>query len=184
MPRARVFVKATFVSTKAGKTPSVIIDRPDDITEPVGDIDVKGYDFLIHRITEIVKNKENGFWFRKDSNHRYHFGEFALPNGGINGLKDRRTKDSDLTSKLTASKLVPIKSPSDFERNVTFLAEVKYWLGSRSKVREPENYTMVLSVVLVKENFKKASPPPTSSIVCQSVDVATSGNLSGAASNK
>ena len=77
MPCARVFVKATFLSTKAGKPPSVVIDRPDDITELVGDIDVKGYDLLIYHIAEIVKNKDNEFWFQKDSNHSYHFDEFA-----------------------------------------------------------------------------------------------------------
>ena len=69
MPRARVLVKATFVSTKAGKAPSVIIDRPNDISEPVGEICYKGYDLLKYRIGEIVKDKENRFWFQKDKNH-------------------------------------------------------------------------------------------------------------------
>ena len=68
MPRAPVFIKATFVLVKAGKTPTVAIDCPDDITELVDDIDVKGYDLLVYRIANIVKTRRTGSVFKKTSN--------------------------------------------------------------------------------------------------------------------
>ena len=73
MPRARVFVKATFVSTKAGKAPSVFIKRPDNISDLIGDIDIKGYNLLQSRIADIVHNVENDFWFQKDKQYDYRF---------------------------------------------------------------------------------------------------------------
>ena len=68
MPRPRVFIKATFISTKAAKAPSVFIERPGDISELVGVISCKEYDLLKTRITEIVENVDNGFYFHKDEN--------------------------------------------------------------------------------------------------------------------
>ena len=85
MPRARVLIKVTFVSVKAGKAPSVVIDRPNDILELVTEICCKGYDLFKYRLTEIVEDKENGFWFQKDDGHVYCFDESALPNGGSMG---------------------------------------------------------------------------------------------------
>ena len=166
MPRARVFVKATFVSTKAAKTPSVVIERPDDISELVGDICCKGYDLLKYRLAEIVKDTTNSFWFQKDETYLYTFDESSLPNGGIYGMKERRSEDSDLAAKLTASKLIPLKCARDFDRNVTSAATVKYRLGGRRKVRKPEHYTVELCVVLIREKRKKVAP--VSSIVCPS----------------
>ena len=137
MPQARVFVKATFVLTKAAKAPSLMIERPDDISELVGEICCKGYDLLKYRLAEIVKNTDNKLWFQKDHVYNYTFDKSLLPNGGIYGMKERRGEDSDLTSKLTASKLIPLKRARDFDRNVTSVAAVKYWLGGWRKVRKP-----------------------------------------------
>ena len=83
-----------------------------------------------------------------------------------------RVEDSDLASKLTASKLVPIKCARDFERNVTSIAAAKYKLASRRKVRKPEEYAVELCVVLVKEKVQKAKSAgsaPTSTVVCTTV---------------
>ena len=174
MPRACVLVKVTFVPTKAGKTPSVFVERPDDISELVGEICCKGYDLLKYRLAEIVKDKNNKLWFQKDEGHTYTFDEPSLPNGGIYGLKERCSKDSDLTAKLTASKLVPVKSPNDFERNVILSAAVKYRRGGRRKVRKPDEYTLELCVVLIRERVvkiaeaKSAGSAPATSIVCNS----------------
>ena len=187
MLRARVLVKVTFVSVKAGKAPSVVIDRPNDISELVGEICCKGYDLLKYRLAEIVEDKENGFWFQKDDGHAYCFDESALPNGGIYGLKDRRAEDGDPMAKLTASKLVPIKCPRDFEKNITLAAAVKYRLGgNRRKVRKPEEYTLELCVVLIRERVvrkPKAAAAPATSITCNSVtDGLLTASLAGAGS--
>ena len=96
-------------------------------------------------------------------------------------MKERRGEDSDLTTKLTASKLIPLKSSHDFDRNVTSAAAVKYRLGGRQKVRKPEYFTVELCVVLIKEKKKKVVP--VTSIVCNrgTADgtIASSGTSSG-----
>ena len=172
------------MSTKAATTPSVSIERPDDISELVGDICCKGYDLLKYRLAEIVKDTNNEFWFQKDTNYTYVFDESSLPNGGIYGMKDRRGENSDLTLKLTVSKLVPLKCASDFERNVTSVAAVKYRLGGRRKVRKPAEYTIELCVVLVKEKVKRVrsiGSAPASTVVCTNMGdgTVTATSLSG-----
>ena len=179
------------MSVKAGKSPSVVIDRPIDISELVGEICCKGYDLFKYRLAEIVEDKGNGFWFQKDDGHVYRFDESALPNGGIFGLKDRRAEDSDPMAKLTASKLVPIMSARDFERNITLAAAVKYRLGgNRRKVRKPEEYTVELCIVLIRERVvvvrktkPKAAVAPATSITCNSTtDGTIAPSLTGAGS--
>ena len=90
--------------------------QPDDISEHVGAVTCKEYEQLKSRLVEIVENTDNVMYFHKDSLHIYRFDESALPNRGIYGMKERRTDDSDSTSKITASKLVPIKLAGDFEK--------------------------------------------------------------------
>ena len=167
MPRARVYIRATFVSTKAAKAPYVYIDRPSDISELAGEINVKAYEELKTRISEIVNNSDNGLYFHKDEDHIYRFDETALPNGGIYGLKDRRASPGDM-SRITASKLVPIKSASDFERNCDTSGQIEYRLSGRSgrKMRKPSEYTIELCIVLIKERVKRTVSAPASAIVC------------------
>ena len=173
MPRPRVFIKATFISTKAAKAPSVFIERPGDISELVGVISCKEYDLLKTRITEIVENVDNGFYFHKDENYIYRFDESALPNGGIYGLKERRATVGDI-SKLTASKLLPIKSAHDFEKNVTSTAMVEYKLGRSSRrIRKVYKYTIELCIVLIKERRSKKTGDRPSSIEYGSLEVDT-----------
>jgi len=69
------------------------------------------------RLDKIVENIDNTMYFHKDSLHVYRFNKSVLTNGCIYGLKKRRADDSDSASKVTASKLVPIKSAVDFEKN-------------------------------------------------------------------
>ena len=75
-------------------------------------------------------------------------------------------EDIDPSSKLTVSKLVPIKSSSNFDRNITLAAAVKYRLSGRRKVRKSEKYTVEIFVALIRKKVKKAkfsvSTPATS----------------------
>ena len=70
------------------------------------------------RSAALVENADIGLFFHKDTHHIYRFDKSALPNGGIYGLKDKCALAGDMT-RLTASKLVPIKNAQEFERNVT-----------------------------------------------------------------
>ena len=63
MPRPRINVKATFVSTKAGKATSVFIESPGDISEHVGVVTCKEYEQLKARLVEIVENIDNPMYF-------------------------------------------------------------------------------------------------------------------------
>ena len=153
----------------------------------MGEICCKGYDLLKYRLAEIVKDTTNEFWFQKDEDYIYTFDESSLPNGGIYGLKEKRGGDTDPTSKLTASKLIPLKCPGDFDRNVTSVAVVKYRLGGRRKVRKSTEYFVELCVVLIKEKKKKKVAPVTS-IVCNdgAADgtITTSGTSGGGSSSR
>ena len=116
MPRPRVHVKVTFLLKNAGKAPSVFIKSPDDISEHVGVVTCKEYEQLKARLVKIEENIDNVIYFHKGSLHVYRFDESALPNRGIYGLKERRKDNSNSPFKVTAIKLVPIKSTSDFEK--------------------------------------------------------------------
>ena len=69
-------------------------------------------------------------------------------------MKERRGEDSELTAKLTASKLIPLNSLHDFDSDVTSAAAVKYRFGGKRKVRKPEYYTIELCIVFIKEKKK------------------------------
>ena len=73
MPRPRVFVKATFVSTTAGKAPSVCIESPINISEHVGVIGLKWYEQLKNKLGNIVRDTEQNLFFHRGKKHIYHF---------------------------------------------------------------------------------------------------------------
>ena len=82
-------------------------------------------------------------------------------------MKDKCASVGDI-SKLTPSKLTPIKSAKEFERNVALTAVVQYWLSgsSRRKVQKPSEYAIKLCIILVKEKAEKEVSTPVSAIVC------------------
>ena len=168
MPRScpLVNVKATFVSTRAAKAPSAYIEHPENLTELLGEITCKGYQLLKDRIDMIVASTDSGLYFQTDEINTYRFDESVLPNGGIYGLKEKRALEGD-TSKLTASKLIPIQSALEFERYVELKGKVQYRLAGRSsrKCRKPSEYTIELCIVLIKEKVKKPNAP-ASAIIC------------------
>ena len=167
MHHPRVHVKITFVSTKAGKAPSVSIKPHIEISKHIGVISCKNYEQLKTRLGIIVRDTEHEMYFHKDNNRVYSFDESALPYGAIYGMKERRTGDSDSASKFTASKLIVITSAAEFENHINEVAAVVYKRrGRRNMLMQVNSYT----VVLIKEKKKKrTAPAPTSTIVCRSV---------------
>ena len=98
-------------------------------------------------------------------------------------LKDERAVVADI-SKLTASKLLPIKSAIDFERKVTFTAMIQYMLGGRSSRRVwPSEYTIKLCIVLIKEKKKNVAIPLIFSIICDTAPSLTIGESGGDTNN-
>ena len=178
MPHPPVFVSVTFVSTKAGNKPSISIDSPVDISEHLGDIRSNEFDQLKAKLGTIVEDPECELYFHKDSVHRYRLDESALPNGAVYGMKDRRKSGSEASTKLTASKLIPIQSASEFQKHLEDVSDVVYEKGGRrNRLQKVVAYKVELCVVLVREKEKK----PTRSIVCSSsgADTTVVASISG-----
>ena len=93
MPHPPVYVRATFISTKAGSNPSMCIDSPVDISDLLGDIRSNQYEKLKSQISSVVDDPKSSLFFHKDSLHKYKFDESSLQNGAVYGMKDMRKKD-------------------------------------------------------------------------------------------
>lgn len=132
------------------------------------------------RLGDIVGNIENAMCFHKDKHHIYRFDESALPNVGIYGLKERRSSGSDRSSKVTASKLVTIKSSAVFEKHISDVADVeRKRRGRNNRLVQVASYMVELCVVLVKEKRRKSVSAPTSFIVCDTAAATSIGGSSG-----
>ena len=118
-----------------------------------------------------MRDTEYKLFFHKDSSYAYRFDETTLPNGAIYGMKAKRAGDTDRATKLTARNLTAIQSAADFEKHVHEVGEVVKKRRGR-RMTPVELYTVELCVVLIREKVRKVSPPPASSIVCQSVGAA------------
>ena len=181
MPRPRVYVKATFVSTQQGSKPPVCIDSPVDLSEHISDINKSnGYHRLKSKLVEIMDDTVYEMFWHRDSFHRYTFDELVLQNGAIYGLKERRSSNgNDAGKKLTARYLVPLETSSDFQKHLEDVAEVFCQrCGRGNRLKQVGGYKVELYVVLIREKVKQVAP--TRSIVC-GVDttIATSISASG-----
>lgn len=103
----------------------------------------------------IVDNKDRDLFFHKDAQHVYSFGESVIPNGGVYGLRVKHGDTSNGTSKVTASRLVHIKTAEAFEQHIGEIAEPTYQNYGRRRVMRAELYTVNPCIVLVKEKMKK-----------------------------
>lgn len=172
MSHSRIHIKATFVSTKAGKESSVFSNSPDDISERVGVIICKGYANLKTRLDDIISNIENEMYFHKDSHHVYCFDESLLQNGAIYGRKERRANCSVTSTKFTVSVMISIKSTAEFEKHMSDVAEVKRKRqGRNNQLSQVDSYTVELCVVLIKEKSRENVSVPTTLIMCDNAGV-------------
>ena len=85
-----IHVKATFVSTKAGSTPTISIENPIDITDHIAVINCNQYHQLKEEITTLVENQSANLFFHQDKEHIYKFDESSLASGGLHGLLEKR----------------------------------------------------------------------------------------------
>ena len=153
MPRPIVYVRATFVSVKAGNQPLISIDSPDDVSAHLGEIRSKEYEKLKSRFTNVVEYPDHKLFFHKDSVHKYRLDELVLQNGAVYGLKERRVGDSSSASKITAGKLVAIKSADEFEKHLDEVAAVEYKRRGKRQAKAVESYTVELFIVIIKEKL-------------------------------
>ena len=85
------------------------IESPADISELVDSITTKGFEQLDSWIVNVVIDTENDMFFHRDKIYTYSFDNSALQNGAIYGMKERRVSCSDITTKVTADKLLLIQ---------------------------------------------------------------------------
>ena len=81
---------------------------------------------------------------------------------------------------MTAWNLTAAQLAAEFDKFVHKVAVVEHKTWGRTNLKQVESYIIELCVVLVKENFKKVALPPTSSVVCQSVNASIAKTPSGA----
>ena len=122
---------------------------------------------MIGRIKTLIEEEEPALYFHQDSRNRYKFDESCLPSGGVYGLRKRRNDDEDRTKRVTASKLTPIKTSSEFERHLRSVSEITYIRGGRrNTTRKIRSFSLELCIVLIKKRV--VTPLPTPSITCES----------------
>ena len=114
MSAPKVNIKIKFVSAKAGNDPPIRIENPISLTDLIGDIRANDYHLLRECLENIVSNPDNDLYFHKDAEYCYAFDDDAFPDGAIFGLKERR-KIQNKNTRMTAAKLTPLKSESDFK---------------------------------------------------------------------
>ena len=163
----KVHVKVSFVSSKRGVKPSVFIEDPIDLTRAIGEFDIGNFTGLKASLSNVVEDKDFDLFFHHDKNFKYTFEERALENGAIYGRKQKKSKDEEVGAKITAGRLIAIKSSSQFTKHVQDVAEVvlKRPESSRNvkkkKNQQTDHYVVELCVVIIKEKVKKVIPPPS-----------------------
>ena len=152
---------ATFVSTKPGMNPSIKIESPTNLTTNIGTVGSRDFEELKERLKRLVESENCGLYFHQDASHTYRFDESGLQHGGVYGLRQRRKEDEDKTRKVTASKLVPLQTPKEFEKHLREVSEVTYMRrGRRNTLRKIRSYTVELCIVLIREKVDKSLPAP------------------------
>ena len=140
-----VKVYATFVFAKNGNSPSVFIENPSDISEHLGEILPSGFNVLKDRLTSVVDDSEYDLFFHHDKSHVYSFDESNLQHGAIYGRNEaRRHYNKDRNSKITASKLIPLRDANEFEDHIYDVADIC-----------DEGYAIDICVIINKEKVKR-----------------------------
>ena len=177
-----VFISATFVAAKNGSKPSLSIHNPVDLTDSIGTFQPEDFVDLKDAISDIVKDRLYNLWFHKDKNHSYQFDDTAFSEGSIFVMAKKRKEGESDKTKITASRLVSINSPQEFEKHVKTVADTVCRRPSKPSRRNNnptkprvEHYNVQLCVALVKEKVKKVAkatsappPPPVQTIVTSS----------------
>ena len=130
MPHPPVYVRVTFVYTKAGSKPPITINSLDDMSELLGDNRSNKYEKLKSRPFDIVEQPVASAIL---SAHHYKFDEKLLQKGTVYGIKCRQKKDgSKAGKKMTARHLIDIWSALDFQKHLEDVSEVDFQRRGRN----------------------------------------------------
>jgi hypothetical protein len=161
LPPVKVFIN--FESVQVGSKPTPCILNPVDMTDEMGMFDPTDYEGLKEAILDVVESGEQ--FFHCDRRFTYNFKEESLQHGAIYGRKNKKADDEEEGSKITAAKLIPIRSPSQFKDHIKNIAEVIYKNHAHRRGRpstkskrkkEIDYYKIELCVILIKERVPQA----------------------------
>ena len=136
-------------SQKNSNASSVFIDNPSDMSDLIGETYSFGFNFLKDCLATIMDDSDHDLFFHRDESHVYSFDESKLQNEAIYGRKEARNHcNEDRISKITASKLVPLRDADEFEEHVCDVADV---------ICEDQKQGCVIDICIVvnKEKVKK-----------------------------
>ena len=154
-----------------------MIQDPYDLTDDIGEFELCQFSKVKDALEEVVEDRSHDFYFHHDPKHKYSFDERPFQSGAIYGRKQKRKEGENEGSKVTAGRLAPIKSTSQFEEHVKKVATVvekrKASSSKKSKrTNKPriDHYLLELCVVVLKEKITKTSIPsvPDTLLACSS----------------
>ena len=154
-----------------------MIQDPYDLTDDIGEFELCQFSKVKDALEEVVEDRSHDFYFHHDPKHKYSFDERPFQSGAIYGRKQKRKEGENEGSKVTAGRLAPIKSTSQFEEHVKKVATVvekrKASSSKKSKrTNKPriDHYLLELCVVILKEKITKTSIPsvPNTLLACSS----------------
>ena len=193
-PKIKVFV--TFVTTKKGSQPALMIEDPEDLTESIGKFKVNEFSRMKQALADVVDDEIFNMFFHNDPKNLYSFDESSLRRGAIYGRKEKRDEDETEGEKITAARLKPIQSQSQFEKHVKEISEEIYRRPSstrrkknktndkRNENRPIDYYKLDLCVVMIKERVpsppkkhRSSSAPPVRTITTNLSNSLASSNV-------
>ena len=165
----QVHVSVTFVTTKNVNKVQLMIQNPIDLTEQIGTYRLTDFDALKVAIEDVIQDPTYGLFFHHDDKHTHSFDERAFQFGAIYGCREMKEEGEKAGKKITASRLTPIQSPTQFEEHVKEVAEVVYRRQTKKRgtnkkaTKKIDHYVLELCVIVFKK--KKPTPPKPTKVV-------------------
>ena len=116
-------ISVTFVAAKNGKSPTIFIHNPVDLSESIGTYFADNFLDSKDDISNVVNDKLYDLWFHKDKEYNYTFDKGAFQAGSIFALAKKHKEGENEKTKITASCLAVINSPEDFASHVKTVAD-------------------------------------------------------------
>ena len=176
----KVKVSVSFVPTKNPLKHQLKIHNPVNLTEQIGLFDLADFAGLKAALSDVVEDRSFNLFFHHDSKHTYRFEEQRFENGAIFGRKQKKCKEEEAGMKVTAGRLLPIQSPTQFQQHVKDIAEVVHKPSSSSTTRSKRSkksskskenkivdyYIVELCVIILQEKIPVQTNIKKSIIIC------------------
>ena len=162
----QVHVSVTFVTTKNVNKVQLMIQNPIDLTEQIGTYRLTDFDALKVAIDDVVRDPIYGLFFHHDEKHIHSFDESPFQFGAIYARREKKEEGEKAGKKITASRLTPIQTATQFEEHIKDVGEIVYQRQTKKRGRNKkatkkiDHYVLELCVIVLKKK-KPALPKPT-----------------------